>query len=340
MPDSPLLWIIDEGKSVANPIWDGIDRCTYTWLLVVSSPGMMGEGKFWEAMTNAGMGYNTIKAGLIDCPHIDRKKIEDTIKSYGENHPHTRSTIYGEFMEQDEANRYIVPLSSIERSINNPPPYRPGYKVLFCDFAAGGDENVIAMREGNRITLEAHWREKDKLAAVGRFIQHFRRLGFKSTDADREYQHPKIWGDASAADMLKMLRDAGWNVGGKNFGEHGEHFAPYLSWGSKAWHDMAFAIERCEVILPNDEILKKQACSRQKKINARGLMEIESKFELANRNIHSPDRFDAVAGAYAMYGVESPSLKTGIDLSEFQDRFQEFEHREALEEIGAWTGGG
>lgn len=340
MPDSPLLWVIDEGKSVNDPIWDGIDRCSYTWLLVVSSPGMMGTGKFWEAMTNAALGYLTIKAGLIDCPHIDKKKIEDTIKSYGENHPHTRSTIYGEFMEQDEANRYIVPLSSIERAINNPPPFRPGTRVAFCDFAAGGDENVIALREGNRITLEAHWREKDKLAAVGRFIQHFRRLGFKSVDASQDYASPQLYGDASAADMLGLLRDAGWNVGGKNFGEHGDSHAPYLSWGSKAWHTLADAIERCEVILPNDDILKKQACSRQKKINARGLMELESKFEMAKRNIPSPDRFDAVAGAWAMGEVSSqqtwePKPFRGTTWMELAE---EYEENKVMAEIGADAG--
>src|SRR5207248_8244509 len=125
-----------------------------------------------------------------------KEKVEDIISSYGENHPFTRSAVYGEFMEQDEANRYIIPLSSFERCINNPPPYRPGQRVAFCDFAAGGDENVIALREGNRITLEAHWREKDKLAAVGRFIQHFRRL---------ELKEQEIWGDASAKDMLDLL---------------------------------------------------------------------------------------------------------------------------------------
>ena len=44
----------------------------------------------------------------------------------------------------------------------------------FCDFAAGGDENVLAVRRGNRVEIVATWREQDTMKAVGRFIQLFR----------------------------------------------------------------------------------------------------------------------------------------------------------------------
>jgi phage terminase large subunit len=292
LPESPLLWILDESKTILDEIDKGVDRCTYTWKFILSSPGLM-TGFFYEAFQNADKGYRCYRAGLKDCPHKDKATIDDVIRSYGENHPHTRSTVYGEFMEQDETNRYIVTISAIERCINNPPPYKTGITCYFCDFAAGGDENVIAKRDGNRVTLEAHWREKDKLASVGRFIQHFRRL---------EAKEDQIWGDASAKDMCDMLAEAGWGIHRKNFGDHGKSIPEqYLSWGSYAWRSLGAAIEKCEIILPNDETLKKQLASRQQSITKLGKLAVEDKFiMMKERTLPSPDRGDAVAGAWAV----------------------------------------
>lgn len=329
MPESPLLWIADEAKTIKNEIDQGIDRCSYTWKLLTSSPGTM-EGFFYEAFANADLGYRTIQAGLKDCPHIDRIKIEDTIKSYGENHPYTRSTIYGEFMEQDEANRYIVPLSSIERCLDNPPPYRPGARVLFCDFAAGGDENVIAMREGNRITIEAAWREKEEFANVGRFMHHFKRIGVKED---------QVFGDASAKRTCDLLAEAGWNIHRKDFGSLSEIKASYKSWGAQAWLELGTAIEKCEVILPRDEPLKKQLCSRQRVWLRDGRMGIEDKHLMRlERNLPSPDRGDAVAGAW-ICGAQDPAFGATFKIPAgffTQENYREGSlNEEILDELGA-----
>ena len=300
LPDSPLLWMLDESKTINDEIDKGVDRCTYTWKIILSSPGLK-TGFFYRAFENASLGYHTVQAGFKDCPHKSQSVIDDIIASYGINHPYTRSTIFGEFMDEDETNRYVVTLSALERCINNPPPFKAGPCVYFCDFAAGGDENVIAKREGNRITLEAHWREKDKLAAVGRFIQHFRRL---------EAKEDEIWGDAAAADMLNLLAEAGWQLHRKNFGDHG-HSVPdeYLSWGSYAWRTLGIAIEKCELILPNDDTLKKQLASRQQTVTKLGKLAVEDKYVMQKeRNLPSPDRGDAVAGVNAVYETATSTL--------------------------------
>ena len=57
-PDfSSLLIIVDEAKSVAEEIYQAIDRCTYNVLLLIGSTGLM-QGRFYEAHTTpAGMAY-------------------------------------------------------------------------------------------------------------------------------------------------------------------------------------------------------------------------------------------------------------------------------------------
>ena len=221
----PLLIIVDEAKSVPEPIFDAFERCTYNAIMYVSSPGPM-LGRFYDAFTKNRDQFLTVQAGLKDCPHIPKEKVDDIIKTYGEEHPFTRSSVYGEFMDVDDANKYIIPLSSLQRCLQNPPQFRGGTKFAFCDFAAGGDENVIAYRNGNKVTIEAAWRDANKLASVGRFIQHFRKLELKPEE---------VYGDAAAKDMCDMLAEAGWNIKRINFGQPASQSEIFLSWGAEAW---------------------------------------------------------------------------------------------------------
>ena len=92
---------------------------------------------------------------------------------YGINHPVVRSTLYGEFMAQDEMDRYVCDVDSYIRCLENPPTHRPGLRVGFCDFGAGMAEHVFGIRDGNKIEIAAAWREPSDDAAAGRFIREF-----------------------------------------------------------------------------------------------------------------------------------------------------------------------
>lgn len=96
--EGPLLMIVDEAKSVDEPIFQAIDRCTYNGLLLLSSPGKMA-GYFYESQFNAALEFNVIRIGLKDCPHITQDKIDRIIRQWGPNSPYTRSTLHGEFIE-------------------------------------------------------------------------------------------------------------------------------------------------------------------------------------------------------------------------------------------------
>jgi hypothetical protein len=96
--DGPLLIIVDEAKSVDEGIFQAIHRCTYNGLLLTSSPGKM-TGQFYESQFKPELGFNALRVGLKDCPHITPDKIDRILKMYGPNSPYTRSTLHGEFLE-------------------------------------------------------------------------------------------------------------------------------------------------------------------------------------------------------------------------------------------------
>lgn len=103
--DGPLLIIVDEAKSVPEGIFAALDRCGYNAILYVSSPGVRA-GRFYESHTTNAAGFTVVQAGLTDCPHISQAKIDDIIATYGPDAPFTRSTLYGEFMDSEKAQRF------------------------------------------------------------------------------------------------------------------------------------------------------------------------------------------------------------------------------------------
>lgn len=100
--DGPLLIICDEAKTIPEPIFEAIDRCTYNAILLASSPGRM-SGRFYDSQFGRKDFYR-ISVGLKDCPHITQDKIDRLNAQYGvdgltPNQAFLDSTLDGKFME-------------------------------------------------------------------------------------------------------------------------------------------------------------------------------------------------------------------------------------------------
>lgn len=325
--EAPLLWIVDEAKSVDEEIFQGIDRCSYNAILLASSCGLK-RGRFYDAFTKNKKQFITIQAGLKDCPHIAKEKLQRIVDTYGVNHPFTRSSIFGEFMDQDDVERFILSDADLRRALNNPPVHHPGFRFAFCDFGGGHDENVIACRDGNKVELAACWREENKEAAAGRFIRELRKL-------DLDAGH--VAGDAADRDMLTLLEQAGWPIGRQNFGAPSVMREIYTSWGAQIWLEGAAAIARCEWILPDDDTLFAELTTRMKMLTGHGKIGIEEKYMMKKRNINSPSRADAVLGAMAQQDMTTWQ-KSGIDYSDWRDHVPAEHDHKVLESIGGSAG--
>jgi hypothetical protein len=149
-------------------------------------------------------------------------------------------------MDQDEIDRYILSDTDLQRCLNNPPEFKPGFVFVFCDFGGGHDDNVIVARNGNKIEIVASWKETNKEAAAGRFIREFVSLKVKPE---------QVAGDAADKEMLDLIARGGWAIGRQNFGQALSDSPTYTSWSAMATRSERTAIPRCEWILPNDDQL-------------------------------------------------------------------------------------
>jgi hypothetical protein len=187
-PDEPLLIIVDEAKTVKDDIFEAIERCKPTRLLIASSPGY-AEGEFYRSHTTRAKYYETIVQRAAECPHWTREEIERMREKWGEGHALYRSMVMAEFMES--VADAVIDLKSLEDLMARPPiPKRagrdPSQFKAFCDFAwsGNGDESVLALRDGNVITLEKTFRADNLHAVAGRFVAAFIRLGLKPWQID------------------------------------------------------------------------------------------------------------------------------------------------------------
>lgn len=282
---SPLMIILDEAKTIPDPIFDSVERCQPQRLLIMSSPGGC-SGRFYEASTKQLEHYHNhvIPASLSS--HISQEWISKQMTLYGEDHPLVRSMIHAEFMLDDPTTRRPISVSHLEELLFSPPSYQSGEKRAFCDFAAGGDENVIALRTGNKVELLACWRQRDTMAAVGRFIHEFKEAQLKPAD---------VWAeeDGLGRVMCDALEEAGWPVNRWRSADPAHQKEHFCSRMAEAWAKAGQEIMRKQFILPNDDTLKDQLIRRKWVFDSKGRLRLEPKSELS----YSPDRADAVIGA-------------------------------------------
>lgn len=289
--ERPLMIIVDEAKTVKDDIFEAIDRCKPTRLLIASSPGY-AEGEFYRSHTTRAKFYKTFVQRASDCPHWRAEDIARLREKWGNDHPLVRSMIDAEFMPMTED--AVIDLRVIEDLLANPPIWLAGERKAFCDFAwsGDGDESVLALRRGNLVTIEESFRADNLHAICGRFIAAFRRLGLEASE---------IEGDDGGGGKLVIdqLHAMGWPIGRANNQEAPRHDDHYANLGAEMWYEGALAMSRRAVILPDDNDLRGQLLDRKRVPNNKGKLAIESKKDMRARGVPSPDRADAVLGAIA-----------------------------------------
>ena len=295
-PDAPLLIIVDEAKTVKDDIFEAIERCKPTRLLIASSPGY-AEGEFYRSHTTSAKHYQTFIQRATECPHWKAADIKRIADKWGENHPLYRSMVMAEFM--DSVCDGVIDLKSLEDLMANPPSVKrqSGSSALpdrkaFCDFAWSndGDENVLALRDGNVITIEEAFRADNLDAICGRFVAAYTRLRLKEHQID---------GDEGGGGKLicDRLAAMGWKINRVNNGAAPRSCEHYANAAAEMWFEAAKKIAQREIILPNDDDLRAQMLNRKRVPNARGKLAVESKSDMKRRGVDSPDRADAVFGA-------------------------------------------
>jgi hypothetical protein len=186
----------------------------------------------------------------------------------------------------------MVSLEHVRDLIRNPPDFTPGPKAGFCDFAGAGDESVLAVCEGNRLSISDAWCSRDTMASVGKFLNLFKQ---------EKLQGYQVGGDEGYGHQLMDRMNESYHLKRFNNGAQASRPDLLFNLASEWWSTFGQFLERRQIILPSgDEKLIAQLTSRRKIYDSKGRERIEPKSDLAAGGIESPDRAEAIIGAAMM----------------------------------------
>lgn len=311
-----LMIILDEAKSIKDDIFQAVERCQPTRLLIQSSPGIR-DGFFYHPWGTDSPYWKKHVVTAFECPHIRKEWIAMQIAQWpqGESDPFVRSMIFGDWMD-DDGEDVVITHSLLDQVRNDPPDPSGREKIAGVDFAAGGDENVVVVRQGNTMVDIVCWKEKDTMLAARQFLVEFKKHDLKGEN---------VYADAGGlgGPFCDRLAELGFPVVRVNFGGKSSEGDIYANRGTEMWFRTKHKFERGELALKEDADLLKQLVTRKyRRADNTGKLILESKDNIRRRGGVSPDRADAyvlcVAGErWEMAGGE---VQCGPNLTEiFED---------------------
>lgn len=299
--DSPVLYVLDEAKTIPDGIKTAVDRCTCSRILATSSPGAP-LGWFYRSQFEESAHWKRIKVRSDQCAHIPQEKRDRDLSIYGESHPIYRSMHLAEFAE--DIDRLLISSDRLLKAIDEQPDPVDGNIVAFCDFAAGRDENVLAVRRGNSARIIRTWTEKDTMQGVRQFMRMFESEKLKPS---------MIWGDADGLGsvMIDAMAEQGWRINRFHGGSRSREPHEYANLIGEVWHVGCREIERGRVNLGEvDPITFKQLTTRKTEWSENGKLRVQAKETMRIMGLKSPDRADALLGCIVC-GPEMNGAITG-----------------------------
>ena len=296
----PVMILIDEGKTVPEGIFHAFDRCTRKYQLYISSSGAP-SGRFYESHNKLANMFYTMRVTYEDCPHISREKVERDREMYGEDSALFRSMHLAEFVSLDD--HCIISQTDLRRALDDQPAEdTKGERCAFFDFAAGGDLNVFALREGNKVRVIDSWRESNTVQAVRRFIETAQR--FQLTGS-------QCWGDSDGLGlpMVNQFADEGFRINPFRGGMPAQDPTMYSNLISEVWINSLRLIGRGRYNLGELSVEAfEQLTNRFLEWDLKGKLRVERKIDMAARGVHSPDLADAILGCIACGSHMSGSI--------------------------------
>lgn len=301
-----ILVIVDEASGIPDEVYGAIENplaAGFTRLLLLGNP-TQGVGKFRDSF--ASPSYKSFHISAFDTPNItgegngafsflvNKEYIEERKLEWGEDSPLYEVYVLGEF-PSGETDR-LVPFGLAELAINKEIKVDEDAPVAIgVDTARmGDDENVLYVRHGGKVTKFITWRK----ALTEHSVEKISRMVKETTEF---YNHPPVVNidegyNPGIVDGLKRL---GLKVNGISFQGKPSDEKIFANIRAEMFWGLAKHFQDGDIQIPGDKILLKQLTDIKKKpLNRLDQIIIESKEEMKQRGLKSPDRADALALAF------------------------------------------
>lgn len=257
--------------------------------------------------------YKTHKVSSYDSSRASKDNIERLIRKYGQDSDVVRVRVFGEFPKSEPDT--FIHLEKVEaatmrevylddegiREIPESASLEIGVDVA----RFGDDETVIVPRVGNYVPVIKTFSKQDTMPTAGQAIKLAKELMLQYGQSSCVIKVDDDGVGGGVTDRLReVVSEEGLHItvidchnGGRaNEAEH------YDNWGSEAWATIRDLLHDGEIQIPNDDDLVGQLSTRKYKVTSKGKIRLESKDEMKQRGLRSPDRADALVLAFAKTG--------------------------------------
>ena len=299
-----MLFIVDEASGVTDAIMEAIHGTLSgdnNKLLMCGNPTKT-SGTFYNSFHGDRDRYRCHKVSSRDSKRTNKDNIDFLIAKYGEGSNVVRVRVDGEFpLAEDDT---FITLTMIESAINTEIDLS-GNITFGVDVARyGDDKTVIAVKQGNSMTLPIIRHGQDLMRTVGDTVRLYRDTlkrcpnyrGMITVNVDDTGLGGGVTDRLAEVKIEEKLRQM--DINAINFGgkiDNKDAAENYANMGTWLWAKLRDDLQAGNLAFPNDTELVAQLSTRKYALNSKGKIVLESKDAMKKRGIPSPDKGDAVA---------------------------------------------
>lgn len=157
-------------------------------------------------------------------------------------------------------------------------------RFISCDPATGGDECVVYVFENTHIIGEHVYHHRDAMKVVSELLM---------LKEQYETDNLTIEVNGLGGPIADRMSQLGWHVVRFDAAEKAYNSSRLMNRKAEAWWNTARRIDMCEIVYPENEMLRQQLTMVKYDFSAAGKMKAEDKKQTKKRLGQSPDRADA-----------------------------------------------
>lgn len=311
-----MLIVVDEASGVSDAIMEAILGTLSGYdnkLLLCGNPNNI-EGVFYDSHNSDRDKYRTHKVSSYDSHRTNKENIQMLIDKYGEGSDVARVRIYGEFPKG--ALDSLISLETVEYATSHKIPDKEVEEAteghIGVDVARFGDDStVITPRIASRAFKSKKYQKQDTMTTVGKVLVKAKKLMDDYPQLKKIFIKVDDTGVGGGVtdrlkEVIKEERLPFVVIAVNNGSSANDKY--YANLGSELWGNLKEMLEenmsnilqgKTPIIeFYNNQTLIKQLSNRKYSITSKGKIQLESKKDMKERGVGSPDIADSLALAF------------------------------------------
>lgn len=297
-----VLIIIDEASGVPDIVFEPVLGSMSTIdakLLMCGNPTQLA-GFFYESHTTKRELYKTHTIDGSKCERVDKNYVQTIIDMFGKDSDVYRVRVAGEFPKANPDSFIGLDMIRTEKKVIDIVESID----LGVDVARYGDDESVVATTYNKSQVEKLnvFKHNDTMRLTGQIVNIIKMLNLKYPSI---IVRVKIDCDGLGVGVYDRLKEViveknlkakaiECHFGGKGGKVSYDEPIEYYNSTGIMWGTLRSKLKNNEITIPNNEELIKQITNRKYFINSDGTIKLERKEDMKKRNVHSPDRADAV----------------------------------------------